>query len=218
MSVAQLDDEGRAALLTKFDVSRETMLRLETYAALLVEQQQSMNLVGPATIPELWHRHMLDSAQLLPYIPTSARSLIDLGSGAGFPALVLAIMNPDLAVTMVESRTKKCRFLEQVIAATGLSARARVVNARAEALPVEGYDVISARALASLAQLFNWGLRFQSARTLWLLPKGRSVEQEVVEAKRMFRFGHALKPSLTDPDARILLAWQAERRAKGKTG
>lgn len=213
----QLDDGVRESLLTRYDVSRETSAQLDTYAALLVEQQRILNLVGPATIPKLWHRHMLDSAQLLDHVPGTASDVLDLGSGAGFPALVMAILRPELRVTAVESRAKKCRFLEQVVNATGLGARVTVLNARVEALPSKPYSIISARALASLSQLLDWGLRFQSGRTLWLLPKGRSVEQEIAEAKRIFRFGYALKPSLTDAEARILLAWQVERRAKGKT-
>jgi 16S rRNA (guanine527-N7)-methyltransferase len=217
MSAVQPDDADRDALFARYAVSRETALNLARYAELLIEHQAMLNLVGPATIPQLWNRHMLDSAQLLDYIPATANDLIDLGSGAGFPALVLAMLKPDLHVTLVESRAKKCRFLEEVIAATGLQGRAVVANARAEALAAQPYAVISARALASLSQLLDWGLRFQSARTLWVLPKGRSVEQEVEEAKQAFRFGHALKPSLTDSEARILLAWQVERRAKGRT-
>ena len=217
MSAVQLGAEARASLIDKYDVPRETLARLDAYAGLLVEQQQFLNLVGPATIPHLWHRHMLDSAQLLDHLPANASTVLALGSGARFPALVLAILRSELSVSLVESRAKKCRFLQQVIEHTGLGDRVTVINDRIEALPTRSYSVISARALASLPQLLDWGLRFQSPRTLWVLPKGRSVESEIADAKRAFRFGHALKPSVTDAEARILLAWQVEKRAKGKT-
>lgn len=193
-------------------VSRETTEQLEAYVRLLGEWQERMNLVSPATLAEAWTRHVDDSLQLLDHAPLAARRWVDLGAGAGFPGLVVAMAAPDMAVTLVESRAKKCAFLAAVVAAFGLGNRVTIDNRRIETIPEQPFDVISARALAALPQLFDWGRRFQASHSLWVLPKGRSVETELADARRDYRFGHALKPSRTDADARIVLAWQVERR------
>src|SRR3546814_4300310 len=172
------------------------MGRLSDYATLLVEWQARMNLVGPATLPHLWARHFLDSAQLLDHAPGRPLDWLDLGSGAGFPGLVIAIMRPDVTMTLVESRAKKCAFLKAVAERCGVADRVTVLGERAEALPPARFDVISARALASLAPLFGWGLRFAESDPLWLLPKGASVESELAEARKTFGFSAPLSPSL----------------------
>ncbi len=171
-----------------------------------------MNLVSPSTLAAAWTRHIDDSLQLLDYVPATARQWIDLGSGAGFPGLVVAVAVPEMTVTLVESRAKKCAFLGAVVEELGLGHRVAIDNRRIEEMPDRAFDIISARALASLPQLFDWGHRFQASHSLWVLPKGRSVEGELADARRDYRFGHALKPSRTDADARIVLAWQVERR------
>lgn len=205
-------NEDRAYLIEHYSVPRETIEQLDRYAALLVEWQSRLNLVGPATIPDLWVRHFLDSAQLLDHAPGRALDWLDLGSGAGFPGLVIAIMRPDVRITLVESRAKKCTFLNAVADACGIADRVTVLAERIEALPDRQFDVISARALASLSQLFDWGLRFAESNTLWLLPKGASVESELADARRKFSFSATLRPSITDPAARIVLARDVERR------
>lgn len=197
-------------------VPRETIAQLDAYVRLLGEWQARMNLVSPATLDQAWTRHVDDSMQLLDHVPASARRWIDLGAGAGFPGLVVAVAAPDMAVTLVESRAKKCAFLAAVVDALGLGERVTIDNRRIETIPDQPFDVISARALASLPQLFDWGRRFQASHSLWVLPKGRSVEAELADARRDYRFGHALKSSRTDADARIVLAWQVERRRGGK--
>lgn len=190
------------------------MAMLDRYAAMLVEWQQRMNLVGPATVPHLWSRHFLDSAQLLEHAPGRPLQWLDMGSGAGFPALVIAILRPDVNVTLVESRAKKCLFLQAVADACGLSDRVRIHAERVESLPEAQFDVISARALASLQQLFDWGLRFAESDTLWLLPKGASVDSELAEARKKFSFSMQYRPSITDPSARIILARDVMRRGR----
>lgn len=193
-------------------VSRETAKQLEAYVRLLEDWQTRMNLVSPSTLAAAWTRHIDDSLQLLDYVPATARQWIDLGSGAGFPGLVVAVAVPEMTVTLVESRAKKCAFLGAVVEELGLGHRVAIDNRRIEEMPDRAFDIISARALASLPQLFDWGHRFQASHSLWVLPKGRSVEGELADARRDYRFGHALKPSRTDADARIVLAWQVERR------
>ncbi len=133
------------------NVSRETLARLKAYADILAAWSERHNLVARSTLPDLWHRHFLDSAQVAPLIPAEARTLADLGSGAGFPGLVLAAMRPELAVTLHESTGKKCDFLRAAAEAMGLSVL--VQNERIEALPPNPFDVITARALAALPLL-----------------------------------------------------------------
>lgn len=197
-----------------WNVPRETMAAFDLYAAMLEDWQTRMNLVGPSTLPMLWGRHFADSAQLLPLAGSDKRWL-DIGAGAGFPGLVIALLDPGAHVTMVESIAKKCRFLEAVVEALQLGDRVRVANRRIEDLPAEVFDVITARALAGLDQLFRWGLRFAGAETRWLLPKGAKVAEELANAGRSFDYRHRLVPSCTDAAARIVVAskvvWRLRR-------
>lgn len=210
----QVDDGGRQRLTALFDVPRETLDRLDLYAALLTDWQARHNLVGPSTLPQLWTRHFLDSAQLLNEVPRKALSWVDMGSGAGFPALVVAIMRPDIHMTAIESRVKKCAFLRVVAEACGVGDRVTIVSERIESLPPRRFDVISARALAALPQLFDWGQRFAESDTLWLLPKGASVQTELAAAQAKFSFAAALRPSITDPAGMIVVAREVGRRKR----
>lgn len=207
-------DPGRSELIRRYDVPRETIGRLDCYAAMLGEWQNRLNLVGPATLPDRWTRHFLDSAQLLDHAPRGPLNWIDFGSGAGFPGLVIAMLRPDVQMTLVESRAKKCAFLQAVAENCGIADRVSIHAERIEALPQRRFDVISARALASLPQLFDWGLRFAESDTIWLLPKGASVESEIHAAKEKFIFSADLQPSLTDASARIVVARAVQRRKR----
>ena len=211
---SELVDSARAELIARYDVPRETTGRLDLYAAMLAEWQQRLNLVGPATLSQLWHRHFLDSAQLLDHVAGQGLSWIDIGSGAGFPGLIVAMLRPDIRVTLVESREKKCVFLRAVAEACQIEQRVTVLSVRTEMLPIARFDVISARALASLTQLFDWGLRFAESDTQWVLPKGASVIEELSDAGKKFSFSHALRPSITDDAARIVLAHGVKRRKR----
>lgn len=201
----------RESFEARFNVPRETLEQLDSYAALLADWQTRMNLVGPSTLPHIWDRHFTDSAQLLPLAGTG-RSWLDIGAGAGFPGLVLAILDPDARLTLVESIAKKCRFLSEVTTALGLDSRVTIENRRIETLPRAKFDIITARALAALDQLFDWGLPFAGSGTHWILPKGARVDEELEKATRRFAFEHRLVPSMTDADARIVVARGVKRR------
>jgi len=183
-------------------VPRETLSRLSTYVELLAEWNERVNLVGPGTIPDTWHRHVLDSAQLTPLIPPQARAVVDLGSGAGFPGLILAIMRPDLRVHLVESIQKKCRFLEAAIVAT--RAQATVHAARAEDLKGLKADVVTARAVAPLARLFPIAHPFFGPATIGLFLKGRSLNDELTLATKSWRLAATAIPSRSDPSGFVL--------------
>ncbi|NWH08164.1 MAG: 16S rRNA (guanine(527)-N(7))-methyltransferase RsmG [Alphaproteobacteria bacterium] len=187
-------------------VSRETIHRLRRYAALLEAWNSRINLVADSTLSTIWERHFADSAQLLPLIPGDAKRIVDLGSGAGFPGLVLALCLSDragLEVILIESIAKKCRFLEAVIAETG--APARVIQARAEAIAPIRADVVTARAVAPLAELLALARPFMGPQSLGLFLKGRKAEEELAAAQRFWQFGFELVKSETDAQARIVV-------------
>jgi 16S rRNA (guanine527-N7)-methyltransferase len=192
--------------LDGFDVSRETKEKLGLLESELRRWQAIKNLVGPGTLDHIWDRHIVDSLQLLELAPT-AKTWLDLGSGAGFPGLVLAIAGYErgLQVDLVESNSRKCAFLRHIVRLTG--ARAKVHEARLETvIPsfVGKADIVSARALASLAQLLEWTEPLLKTGTTGLFPKGRDAESELTEARESWTFDLEILPSRTDADARIL--------------
>lgn len=182
----------------------------DRYAALLVEWQGRMNLVGPATIPDLWTRHFADSAQLTRHVP-EGKSWLDIGAGGGFPGLVLATLGWG-QFTLVDSVAKKCRFLEAVRDELGLGARVAIVPARVEQLPTLGVEVATARAAAALDTLFDWSIRHVRPGGTFIFPKGRRWHDEVTEARARFDFDLQAEPSMTDDEARILIAHNVKRR------
>ena len=189
-----------------FDVSRETIDRLSAYLALLERWNPRINLVGGRTLPEAWSRHFADSAQLLALAPPAARSWLDLGAGAGFPGAVVAILaaetRPDLAVTLVESDGRKAAFLGAVARETGTPFA--VLAERIESLPPQASDILSARALAPLAELLGHAEKHRRPEGTCLFPKGRSVHKEIADAALTWRFDPRIHRSRTDPDAAIL--------------
>jgi 16S rRNA (guanine527-N7)-methyltransferase len=201
-----MTDRGRAAVLAALDVSRETTARLDAYATLLTKWNPAINLVARSTLPDLWKRHILDSAQLLDLAPKGARHLVDLGSGGGFPGLVIAILaaekRPDLRVTLVEADLRKAAFLNAVVRETGLSAR--VCAARSESLPPLEAEVLSARALAPLTNLIAHAERHLAECGRAIFPKGAAHEAEIAEALERWRFSVQKHPSRTDPEAVLL--------------
>lgn len=196
------------AFATRFDVPRGTIASLERYADLLADWQTRMNLVGPATLTDIWGRHFADSAQLSKLVPAGL-SWLDMGAGGGFPGLVLATMGWGRFI-VVDSIAKKCRFLEVVKDALALG-DVTVLNARVEQLPTLGVDVATARAAAPLDQLFDWGIRHVRPGGHFVFPKGRRWSEEVDAARTKFRFDLETFPSMTDPDARILIARNLKR-------
>jgi len=176
---------------------------LERYQALLAEWNQRMSLVGAASLADFWPRHAFDSAQLLPLAP-GTKTWIDLGAGAGFPGLVLAILlkgRPGALVTLVESQAKKCRFLDAVVEA--LDAPAVVRHARAEDLALE-VEVVTARAVAPLDRLLGFARPYLARGAIGLFLKGQGVEAEIAEARRHWRFELEVIRSRSDAGGRIL--------------
>lgn len=186
------------------DVSRETLRRLEVLIETLGRWQKAINLVGRNTLEGAWKRHIVDSAQVVRLIPTDASSLADLGSGGGFPGLVIAAMRPDLPLTMIESDARKAAFLGEAARKMELPKLPTVVVKRIEAAPPVGADVITARALAPLDQLLEWSDRHRTERATCLFHKGKGWQAEVDEAKKKWDFSPDAIASVTDRDAVIL--------------
>jgi len=199
--MSERPDRATQAAFDQLAVSRETVERLAAYAELLRHWQTRINLVGPDTLASLWQRHMLDSAQLWPLIPDGARRLVDLGSGAGFPGLVLAILGaPD--VHLVESDARKGAFLREAarITATPIT----LLTRRVEQIPPLAADVITARALAPLPRLLAWAVPHLAPGGQCLFLKGRGAEDELTAAAKDWKIAPRRIPSLTDPDGTIL--------------
>jgi len=194
------------AALRRFapDVSRETLASLEAYLETLTKWQKAINLVGPATLADAWTRHIVDSAQLVPLIPAEARSLADLGTGAGLPGLVLAALKPELAVTLVESDARKAAFLGEAGRRMGLKKQPKIVIGRIEAVPPADADVVTARALAPLKQLLIWADRHRSDTAICLFHKGKDWQAELTDARRAWDIPYQSHGSATDRDAVIL--------------
>jgi 16S rRNA (guanine527-N7)-methyltransferase len=203
--------DGRAWFQQRFDVSRETMALLDRYAALLSDWQGKFNLVGPSTLPQVWVRHFADSAQLVAL--AEGRRWLDIGSGAGFPGMVIALLTAS-EVHLVDSVRKKSTFLETVRAELGLESRVKIHNIRVESLREGRFDVVTARACAPLATLFDWSLPSTAQSATWLLLKGATVEDEIAEARKRFDFDFELIPSVTDSRGRIVRA----RNVRGRRG
>jgi 16S rRNA (guanine527-N7)-methyltransferase len=192
--------------LPGLDVSRETLGRLELYESLLRKWNPAINLVSRTTLADAWSRHFVDSAQLLALAPVDATSWVDLGSGGGFPGLVIAILaeelRPDLSVTLVESDQRKAAFLAEVARQTGVTVAVKA--ARAETLTPCNSDILSARALAPLKELLSLSMRHLKPSGVGLFLKGAQSGAEVAEALETFRFTLQKIPSQTDPMAVIL--------------
>ena len=194
---------GPADLAARVDVSRETLQRLEIYEALLQKWSPKINLVSRKSLDQAWYRHIYDSVQVADHIPDTARTLLDVGSGGGFPGLVLAILRPGLNVTLVDSDKRKCIFMREVARECGLSIR--VKDQRIEDLEIAPVDVITARALAPMAQLIELTHKFTHERTISLFLKGQDVDKELTSAAKYWKIDPVVAPSQTDPAARIVI-------------
>ena len=199
------------------DVSRETRERLEIYETLLRQRQRHTNLVSAASLHALWTRHFLDSAQLAPLLADDSLShTVDVGSGAGFPGMVLAILDPSRRVSLVEANGKRCAFLREVAEATGT--RVSVVEGRFEAPEVqaalEPAGTIVARACAPLVDLLGLVFPVLDSHTYCIFPKGRGYWSELEEARRRWEFGVEIVLSKTATEARILRISDVERRRR----
>jgi 16S rRNA (guanine527-N7)-methyltransferase len=196
---------GPKELASAINVSRETIEHLQIYSEMLVEWNAIHNLVSKNSLPYLWQRHILDSAQLACYVPDTALSLVDLGAGAGFPGLVLAEMlreRPGFRAVLFEATGKKCRFLEAVAERLGLEIEVR--NARVETAQPEKFDVITARALAPLDELLAYTQRFFGDKSVALFNKGQNIGVELTNTHKSWKMDSYQHPSISDPRGIIL--------------
>ncbi len=209
------EDEARAYVAGLTDAVG--MARLETFAALVLEENQRQNLIAKPTEPHLWQRHIADSAQLVDVSrgseallkaetlgPNAPGPWLDLGSGPGFPGLVIAALCPNMPVVLVESRARRVEFLNRAIAALELP-KCRVEGQRLERVTPFPARAISARAFAPLNRLLELSAPFSTRATAYVLPKGRSAAQELESVKPSIRTMFHVKHSLTDPDAGIIV-------------
>ena len=210
------DPKDKAAARTLFGetVSRETWERLEHFVDLLLRWQRSTNLVAASTMPQAWTRHVADSLQLMTLAP-DARRWIDLGSGAGFPGLVIACAlagKSGAQVHLVESVQKKAAFLRAVVSDLSLPA---IVHARRiedfVSATTERFDVVTARALAPLEKLIGYAIPLLTTGAIGLFPKGQDVEAELTQASKSWRIEADLLPSRTDPRSRIVRVRHASK-------
>lgn len=200
---------GDLDAITGRQVSRETSARLELYADLLRAENENQNLIAKSTIGDIWTRHLLDSAQLLRFAPRPESSWLDIGSGAGLPGIVLAMLSGG-PVTMVEPRRLRADFLRHCVRELHL-AKATVIHGKAE--NVRGmFDTITARAVAPAPDIFRMAVGLSHPGTVWALPKGRSAKSELDEALRTWQGSFRLEASLTDAEASILVATGVRRR------
>jgi len=192
---------GRAGFEAQVDVSRETLDRLTLYLELLERWQPAINLVGRATLADPWRRHLLDSAQLVAHLPPAAGSIVDLGSGAGFPGMVLAILGAR-PVTLIESDRRKAQFLREVARATttDVTIRAERIE-QVEAAPV---TVVTARALAALPRLLALAERFLAADSVCLFLKGAAVRDELTAAAKAWHMVPEMFPSRSSKTGVVL--------------
>ena len=200
------------AIFDRFDVSRESRQKIETYVTLLLSWQQRINLIGPATVPNVWQRHICDSLQLLPLLPPNASKIAELGSGAGIPGLILA-MAAGLEAHLYESNGKKAAFLREAARQTGT--KAVVHNMRLESLGDEPslpeVQVVVARALAPLPLLLDYAAPFLSRGAIGLFHKGQDVDTELTEATKYWRIEVLKHASQCDSRGFILEIREASR-------
>jgi 16S rRNA (guanine527-N7)-methyltransferase len=182
-------------------VPRETLERLSRYVELLSEESRRQNLISAATLNAVWDRHILDSAQLVRFVPKPGATWVDIGSGAGLPGIVIACVLEG-PVTLVEPRGLRAGFLQSTVRELDLNAE--VVQAKAERV-TGTYDVITGRAVASLSKFLSMCDHLSTRKTQWVLPKGRSAQSELEEAKRSWQGVFHVEQSITDPNAQTVV-------------
>ena len=200
-----------------YNVSRETFANLETYVSLLKQWQKKFNLVSNSSLEHVWNRHIADSAQLFKFLNEEHKRVYDLGSGAGFPALVLSIMAkevyPQLKFTLIESIAKKTLYLNEVKTVLNLE-NVKIINDRAENLKLPVADVITARAVTSLDKLLGFAAPFCSSHTEIIFPKGKSFQSEIDEALKKWHFYIKVVPSEVSEEGVILRITNLRRKRK----
>lgn len=221
---AEVQITGPEQFREYFGISRETLDLLKLYEETLRHWQKTINLVAPSTLDNIWQRHFADSAQLLRLAPENVRSWVDLGSGAGFPGMVIAIllaekqqMDGPPIVRLIESDARKAAFLGEIARRTAVAVdivhgRIELSSTQANFEPVE---VVTARALAPLERLFVLSCRFFGPDTSGLFPKGREVEREIETARKDWSFDVRLEQSLTDKEGRVAIVERLTAKSKG---
>jgi 16S rRNA (guanine527-N7)-methyltransferase len=199
----------------RLNVPRETIERLEAFEKLLRGENERQNLVSRNSLEAFWERHIFDSMQLIRFAPPTAQSWLDVGTGAGFPGLLVPLVHPAQAI-LVEARRLRADFLRAAASLLGIAARVEIIASKVEAVPVRKVDVISARAFAPLPKLLDLAERFSDSGTVWILPKGRNAKSELDAARSSWQGDFRLEPSLTDADAAIIVASGVHRKARGR--
>lgn len=212
------DDRAKAIawLEQNLVTDANTLQQLDRFVGMLLEEAENQNLIARATQPIIWTRHIIDSAQLLLHVPRGTSSRwIDLGSGAGLPGLVNAILDPASHFTLVERRPLRTGWLQRAASELGLD-NVTVFTGPASAVPDQIFDVITARAFAPMLKLVELAKRFASGTTLWILPKGRSAADELGAVPGWQSMFH-VEPSVTDDESGIIVGrlGQAGSRSKG---
>mgnify|MGYP001120086249 CR=1 FL=1 len=207
-----IESEEQAKAYVQDLADDAAMERLERFIALLAEENERQNLIARPSAPEVWRRHVADSAQLLAHVPReiveelagTGGVWLDLGTGAGFPGMAIAILRPEWDIRLVESRRKRIDWLERVRGELQLH-RCSILGGRRELVETVPASVISARAFAPMPRLLDLSARFSTERTLWLLPKGRSAAQDLAllpeSTRKLFHVEH----SCTDSEAGIVV-------------
>lgn len=194
------EDDARSWVADHFPAAID---RLDRFGTIVTQETERQNLIAPSTIPLIWSRHIVDSAQLLTLVPPAATHWLDIGTGAGFPGIVAAILF-DGHVTMVEPRAKRATFLRDVVAELKLDAT--VIQSRIETAAATDIDLISARAVATVDALLAMTTHLRAPLTTYLLPRGRTGQDEIVKARAGWHGTFHVEQSITDPASTILIA------------
>ncbi len=185
----------------RLDVSRETLERLKRYVELLLKWQRAINLIGPNTAQNIWCRHILDSGQLMAHLPTTSGPVVDIGSGAGLPGMVLAIMGvPD--VHLIDSDSRKCAFLHEASRVTGTAVQ--IHNSRVETAEIAPAAIVTARAVAPLKRLIELTQSVSKQNTVFFFFKGKDVKNELTEIKKNWNMSLDVIPSYSSTEGVIL--------------
>lgn len=209
------ETSAKVWLVDTLNVPRETLERLEAFVALLRQENSRQNLVSTQSLEHVWARHIVDSAQLS--VLGKAGEWTDLGTGAGFPGLIVALLRDD-PVTLVEERRLRADFLTRAVEALGLEQHTIVICGKVERIRARPADNITARAFAPLERLLHVAEPISNVSTRWILPKGRNAQSELEAVSASWQGDFRLEPSLTDPDAQIIVAEGVRRRPTGRRG
>lgn len=202
------EDDARSWVETRF--GPESTEALSHFVAMVRDEAGRQNLIAPSTLDAIWDRHVLDSAQLMAFAPAAAAHWIDIGTGAGFPGIVTGILFAG-RTTLIEPRGRRADFLSAVVRGLGLTDRISVEQARAEVVSGQIADVISARAVASIDQLFAMSSHLRARDTTYLLPRGRSGRDDLALAQARWHGMFHVEHSLTDPESTIVVASKVHR-------